>query len=100
MKISNHLPNPVLCRVKKNGPAERARAVQPVPIRDEDSANLSGWAQDLVKLLSQSDAVPEAESRKVEAIRQAVAESRYLVSSELLAERLLSRLTEYRALSR
>jgi anti-sigma28 factor (negative regulator of flagellin synthesis) len=99
MKISNHLPNPVLCRVKKNHPAERARAVQPVPIRDEDS-NPSGWAQDLVKLLSQSDAVPEAESRKVDAIRRAVAESRYLVSSELLAERLLSRLTEYRALSR
>lgn len=100
MKISNHLPNPVLCRVKKNGPAERARAVQPVPIRDEDSANLSGWAQDLGRLLSQSDAVAEAESRKVDAIRQAVAESRYFVSSELLAERLLSRLTEYRALSR
>ena len=100
MKISNHLPNSVLCRVKKNHPAERARAVQPVPIRDEDSANLSDWAQDLVKLLSQSDAVPQAESRKVDAIRQAVAESRYLVSSELLAERLLSRLTEYRALSR
>ena len=94
MKIYNDLPDPERHR-EKNGPAERARAVQAIPTREGDSVKLSGRAKDLAKLLSQANAVPEAESKKVESIRQAVAESRYFVSSELLAERLLSRMTDH-----
>ena len=49
----------------------------------------------IASLLAHRERVPEARSGRVDAIRQALAEGRYVVAAESVAERMLSSLAEH-----
>lgn len=101
MKISNDLPAPELDPKKsKIEQTQRTGRTEPVAATgsgDGDSINLSSKAQQLLDLTGRMSAVSAARSEKLESIRLAVNEGRYVVSPELIADRMLRQLTDHPA---
>jgi flagellar biosynthesis anti-sigma factor FlgM len=97
MKISNDFPTPELnpdkARVEETARAERGeRGHRKTSGGSEDPVSLSPRAQLLSRLSEAAEHVPEARHARVEAIQQAVAESRYFVSAHNVAESMLAAL--------
>ncbi len=101
MKIhGNGLPpelDPKKSRIGETKGAGRTEPARPVSSGEGDAVELSERAQLLLHLSSRIESVPEARSGRVDAIRQAVAEGRYFVAAESVAERMLSSLAEHPA---
>lgn len=95
MKITNDLPpelDPRKNGVDKASKTSRAHAVQgPSKVSGEsgDSVSISSRGKFLSELASRTDASPVAESPKLSAILQAVAEGRYAFGPEVVADRLM-----------
>ena len=99
MKISNDFPAPELDPKKSKVQEGTQRAERTEPVKggngEGDSVSISSKAQELLKLASKMANVPEARSERLEAIRLAVAEGSYLLSSEAVADRMLQQLAEH-----
>jgi len=96
MKITNDVPTPEFDPTRKNGETKKTDRSQPVggvPGEGGSSLKLSGRAQELIALGQAADTIPEARHENLEAIRLAVAESRYSVSAQTIADSMLKSLS-------
>ena len=99
MKINNDFPTPELDpkegRVGETAKTNRSAPVHPAgPDGGEDAVHVSARARALLGLSQGLDQVREAVSPKLSAIQQAVAESRYGISPDLVADRMLESLAK------
>ena len=101
MTITNDFSAPELDpKNSKVDEAKRTGRTEPVQgpgSGDGDAVSISSQAQQLLELSKRMANVPEARSERLEAIRLAVAEGRYLVSPEVVADRMLEQLAEHPA---
>ena len=98
MKITNDVPTPEFDPTRKNGESKKSQTrSEPVGgVRSEGGGGnlkLSGRAQELLTYSQAADQVREAQHEHLEAIRLAVAESRYSVSAQTIADSMLKSLS-------
>lgn len=98
MKITNDVPTPEFDPARKkpgvNNSADRSQPVSGVASGEGGSSlKLSGRARELVALGQTAGQIPEAHHEHLEAIRLAVAESRYSVSPQTIADSMLKSLS-------
>ena len=98
MKISNDLPAPELDpkrKAEETGP--KTGRVQPSreQPQGESAVHLSERAQELLRLRRETTTVAEARSERVDQIRAAISEGRYLIAADVVADRLLQSLERY-----
>lgn len=78
-------------RLKPASGTETSASGKPSVASSGDNVSLSREAQVLARLEQAVTKSPEVDEAKVAAIRQAIAEGRYQVDSERIAERMLAR---------
>lgn len=77
--------------------ATGARPAQPAPARTSggDRVDITSLSSQLQSLESRIADVSVVDSAKVESVKQAIAEGRFEVNSEVVADRLISSVREY-----
>lgn len=97
MKVNN---NGSLGRPAGIGPAQEVagtRPAQPAPSRSgaADRVDITSLSSQLQSLESRISGVSVVDTAKVESIKQAIAEGRFEVNSEVVADRLIASVREY-----